>query len=618
MTSIHNNAGAISALQTLRSIGSSLASTQGQVSSGLRIQAASDNAAYWSISTTMRSDNSAISAVSDVLGFAAAKADTAYAGLNAVVDILGEFKAKLVLAREPGVDKAKVQKELAALQQQVQNIARAASFNGENWLNTNISNIYDFDRNTASSVSAFVRAASGSVAVRAMDLHLSAVSLFNSTGGGLLQADARDLDTLGGIRSFSGSNLIGGDWTKYDGVYGSGWMYPNGGAGAAGSFALDDFPVGSTLDFSVPGAEISFDIILDKEASNPGSQPGTAGELQDLPGPYFGGYSKPITITKAQVDAVFPALGGKITTNTQFAAVLNSVLSAEGASVSASYMHYDPPGSNTYVHDPKRMTISTRQIHGDGSYVEIANLTSTGVGTGGLKNASAFGSRGSGMAIAFKEFIVHEDGDNMDGVGVSFSFSINNQPATSHFYDRTYVNKLFGKDSGKVETPDEMATLLHSLLDAQWPDLIIEAKSPTEVMLKLDPAADRQWGLGTQMSFGDIRVSIEPIPTIQFMDIDIAANPDRVTAYIDYVDIVTERAIDGMTTLGAFQKRIDMQSGFTSKLIATIDKGVGRLVDADMNEASTRLKALQAQEQLGIQSLQIANANSENIMQLFR
>ncbi len=618
MTSILNNAGAISALQTLRSIGSGMAAVQGQVSSGLRIQVASDNAAYWSISTTMRSDNSAITAVSDALGFAAAKADTAYTGLKAVIDILGEFKAKLVLASEPGVDKAKVQKELAQLQQQVKGIANAASFSGENWLSTGISNIYDFDRNATSSISAFVRGASGAVAVRAMDLHLSAVSLFNSTGGGLLQADARDLDTLGGIRSFATGTLTGADWTKYDGVYGSGWMYPNGGAGAAGSFALDDFPVGSTLDFSVPGAEISFDIILDTEASNPGGQTGTAGELQDLPGPYFGGYSKPITITKADVDAVFPALGGKITTNTQFAAVLNSVLNAEGASVSANYQHYDPPGSSNYVHDPERMTITTRQIHGDGSYVEIANLTSVGVGTGGLKNSSAFGSRGSGMAIAFKEFIVHEDGDNIDGVGVSFSFSINGQPPTSHFFDRTYVNKLFGKDSGKVETSQEMETLLHSLLDAQWPDLIIEAKSPTEVMLKLDPAADRKWGVGTQMSFGDVRVSIEPIPTIQFMDIDIAVNPDKVSSYIDYVDIITERAIDGMTTLGAFQKRIDMQAGFTSKLLATIDKGVGRLIDANMNEASTRLKALQTQEQLGIQSLQIANSNSENILQLFR
>ena len=55
-----------------------------------------------------------------------------------------------------------------------------------------------------------------------------------------------------------------------------------------------------------------------------------------------------------------------------------------------------------------------------------------------------------------------------------------------------------------------------------------------------------------------------------------------------------------------------------SKLSDAIDKGVGRLVDADMNEESTRLKALQTQKQLAIQSLSIANSASESILTLFR
>jgi flagellin len=37
-----------------------------------------------------------------------------------------------------------------------------------------------------------------------------------------------------------------------------------------------------------------------------------------------------------------------------------------------------------------------------------------------------------------------------------------------------------------------------------------------------------------------------------------------------------------------------------------------------MNDALTRLKALQTQQQLAIQSPQIANSDSQNIMQLFR
>jgi flagellin len=49
--------------------------------------------------------------------------------------------------------------------------------------------------------------------------------------------------------------------------------------------------------------------------------------------------------------------------------------------------------------------------------------------------------------------------------------------------------------------------------------------------------------------------------------------------------------------------------------MAVTDKGIGRLVDADMNEASTRMKAIQTQQQLAIQSLAIANTN---VVQLFR
>ncbi|RYE58561.1 MAG: flagellin, partial [Rhizobiaceae bacterium] len=61
-----------------------------------------------------------------------------------------------------------------------------------------------------------------------------------------------------------------------------------------------------------------------------------------------------------------------------------------------------------------------------------------------------------------------------------------------------------------------------------------------------------------------------------------------------------------------------LQENFVADLMDVIDKGVGRLVDADMNEESTKLKALQTQQQLGIQALSIANSNSENVLSLFR
>jgi flagellin len=46
--------------------------------------------------------------------------------------------------------------------------------------------------------------------------------------------------------------------------------------------------------------------------------------------------------------------------------------------------------------------------------------------------------------------------------------------------------------------------------------------------------------------------------------------------------------------------------------------GIGSLVDADMEEASARLQALQVQQQLGVQSLSIANQAPQSILSLFR
>lgn len=134
MTSILTNNAAMAALQTLRAIDSNMQDTQARVSSGLRVSSAADNAAYWSIATTMRSDNMALSAVQDALGLGAAKVDTAYAAMESAIEVVKEIKAKVVAATEEGVDKTKIQEEIKQLQLQLVSIAEAASFSGENWV----------------------------------------------------------------------------------------------------------------------------------------------------------------------------------------------------------------------------------------------------------------------------------------------------------------------------------------------------------------------------------------------------------------------------------------------------------------------------------------------------
>ena len=98
----------------------------------------------------------------------------------------------------------------------------------------------------------------------------------------------------------------------------------------------------------------------------------------------------------------------------------------------------------------------------------------------------------------------------------------------------------------------------------------------------------------------------------------VGFNDQQIGQMLAVVDTATKEMTDAATTLGAAKKRIDIQKSFTQSLMDSFDRGVGQLVDADMNVESTRLQALQVQQQLGIQALSIANSNAQTILSLFR
>ncbi len=70
--------------------------------------------------------------------------------------------------------------------------------------------------------------------------------------------------------------------------------------------------------------------------------------------------------------------------------------------------------------------------------------------------------------------------------------------------------------------------------------------------------------------------------------------------------------------IGATQDRMTSANTFNTALVSNYSDGVSGMVDADMNTASTQLQALQTQEQLGIQSLSIANQNAALVLKLFQ
>jgi flagellin len=98
---------------------------------------------------------------------------------------------------------------------------------------------------------------------------------------------------------------------------------------------------------------------------------------------------------------------------------------------------------------------------------------------------------------------------------------------------------------------------------------------------------------------------------------NIADTATALTA-LDEIEGFLQTAIQGAADLGASAKRMSDQNDFVSKLTDAMKSGIGALVDADMEEASARLQALQVQQQLATQSLSIANQAPQNILALFR
>jgi flagellin len=189
MSSINTNIAAMTALQALSATNKEMTETQNRISTGLRVADASDNAAYWSIATTMRSDNKALSTVQDALGLGAATVDTAYTGVNSAISVVDEIKSKLVAARQPGVDRAKVQADISELQKQLTGNAAAATFSGQNWLSVD-SSAAGYNA-TKSIVSSFQRDGAGAVTVGTIDFDISSAKLFDSNAAAVGILDAK-------------------------------------------------------------------------------------------------------------------------------------------------------------------------------------------------------------------------------------------------------------------------------------------------------------------------------------------------------------------------------------------------------------------------------------------
>lgn len=135
MSSILTNNGAMVALQTMKQINRNMSQVQGQISTGLKVGSAKDNAATWAISKVMESDVAGFKTIQDSLSLGSSTVNVARNASETTVKLLTEIKEKIVGAQEQNVDRAKIQTDISQLRDQINSVVGAAQFNGLNLVN---------------------------------------------------------------------------------------------------------------------------------------------------------------------------------------------------------------------------------------------------------------------------------------------------------------------------------------------------------------------------------------------------------------------------------------------------------------------------------------------------
>ncbi|THV22544.1 hypothetical protein FAA97_13460 [Peteryoungia ipomoeae] len=407
-------------------------------------------------------------------------------------------------------------------------------------------------------MSSFARAEDGSVSVKKTDVTLASISLFNSTGDGLLQK---------------------GKPTDYGGML----PYPPQGSSSGYQF----FTVPPSTTAWPAGAEITFDLLVD----GPNPDAGT---------PY------PVTIDQATVIA---ALGTD--TITDGADMSNVLKQAIGSLIPVSVSGWGPSTSYPFGHFS---VTSDDTVNGLYSSVKVANLVSTlpGAEDFGLGTPSSYNNRYTSAYLSFTEAFVLDNNHEF-----AFSVRVNNGSVQNYSVTEEDVNAVLGNSNGVVSSAEEYAAVLQHVMASSGLQISTGSYYDETKYIRFspDPLIYPEQGSNSQIVFSNVDGN-EVL--FDLADVDVTDPTIDLDSYLMGVEKMLKKTTLAASKLGALQARIAQQAEFTIKLMASIDQGIGRLVDANMSEESTRLKALQTQEQLAIQSLSIANTGADSIMQLFR
>ncbi len=571
----------MTALTTLKSISRRLDIVSNRVSTGQRVSTAADNAAYWSIATTVRTDNASLSAVKDSLGLGSSAVGIAYNGLNSILSDLQNMRAKLQTAMTPGVDRSKVQTEIAAIQSKMKATADSSTSNGQNWLSVDSSSA--MYRSKQNIVAGFARSSLDTITFTTIPIDISNIKLYDLSST-VVRTEGAPASLLGDVPVINTTAFAGR----------------------------------SSADFTA-GQEISLQITLSDAAD-------TIRLNSIVMASYVSDISavSPEDLTQA-INAeisISSALAGKLTASLTTDGRLSFTTTAVGRTASLTLQSVPPSAGRTSVELAVSPPVS-RDLYQPFAFATSAysNIDLSGTNTKTI-------TLGDGTSSVTYTFDSNSQPPPANPASVTF-----NELSDMFLRERLRINADFYMNIGSLGGLPRFVAAARAV----GPSSIILVNGPDAADFGFTPGQSAVGG--EVVRFGAPRTStgrdgsattpfrglLDTVgssgyatATLDISTLSGSSGDARLQLIIQDVEAAIATVSDAGTKLGASKTQIDGQKDFVSTLIKANERTVGILVDADVEEESTKLKALQTQQQLAVQALSIANSASQNVLLLFR
>ncbi|RUS59746.1 flagellin [Pseudorhodobacter sp. E13] len=373
----------------------------------------------------------------------------------------------------------------------------------------------------------------------------------------------------------------------------------------------DDVSILSSLDRSGSGAVAASQITVNRQDLST-----SAGKV---------GNTAAATISYGSIAPPAAAPTAAITGNTTAAAGKNATIAVSAATATGNNYSININGSS--------INYTTDGVVADS---DMADFFAGAVNALGLEGVSASASAGTltiSNTNAFEAMEVSVQGSQLaygdvNGFAHSTTNSVVEQRAETIDFSATAVpqngdsftvgiaGKSYSYTAGKGESMEDVARGLKTAIDS-------EATPGIKTAVQQDKTTGA-WSLAVDDATGGRALSLtvtsggEASGGLFGLDAIDVTTDDGAKAALSNIETMISTSIDAAASFGSAQKRIDIQSDFVSNLSDALKSGIGSMVDADMEETSARLQALQVQQQLGVQALSIANQSPQSILSLFR